>query len=159
MKKARITLSKGIKSWSFFIYDSSESAFYLKELPDDEPFDEEYRRQVTIDRSDIVEIEWLGSEWVYHEELDKSEKYDKVRLAKLIVRGVGSRSMGYVEIYSGWLGGGVIDWTGALHKVIERPIKVTPIKGRMKHKLDFSRIFLEDPDIDEEASTSPVDLN
>ena len=157
MKKVRINLLKGVKSWSFFIYDSAESAFYLKELSDDEPFDEEYRRQVSVHRSDVVEVEWLGSEWVYHEELGRSDKYDKVRLARLIRRGSGVGSMGYIEVYSGWVLGDVINWA-----CLPNPtslVKVTPIKGRMKHKLDFSRIFQDQLEQEENEQTLPIILN
>lgn len=147
MKKARISLSKGVKSWSFFIYDSSESAFYLKDLGVDEEFDEEYRRLVVVSRSDLVEVEWMGSEWVYHEELGRSERYDTVRLAKIVTKGT-SDAAGYIEIYTGWVSADLFDWTGKNSK--SNDFLTTPIKGKMKHKLDFSKIFPDEQDDPEE---------
>ena len=155
MKKVRINLNKGVKTWSFFLYDSPESAFYLKELHDDEDFDEEYRKLVEVYRSDVVEVEWMGSEWVYHDELGKSEKYDNVRLAKLVTRGVApsEANMGYVEIYSGWTHGDVFRWCGRQDS--QSNVKVTPIKGRVKSKLDFSEIFLKQEEEDGEEDLNP----
>lgn len=147
MKKARISLGKGVKSWSFFIYDSSESAFYLKDLGADEDFDEEYRRLVVLERSDLVEAEWMGSEWVYHEELGRSERYDTLRLAKIVTKET-TEATGYVEIYSGWVSADLFDWTGKNSK--SKDVVITPIKGRMKHRLDFSKIFPDDQDEPEE---------
>lgn len=154
MKKARINLSKGVKSWSFFIYDSSESAFYLKDLADDEDFDEEYRRSVVITRGDFVEIEWMGSEWVHHEETGRDEKYDMIRLAKLVAK-ENSTTTGYVEIYSGWTAGSTFDWTGR-HNT-NTMIKVIPIKGRMKHRLDFSKLFSYQKNEEENGDEMPHD--
>ena len=159
MKKARINLNKGVKSWSFFIYDSSESAFYLKDLADDEDFDEEYRRSIVIKRGDFVEIEWMGSEWIHHEETGRDEKYDMIRLAKLVAE-ENSRATGYIEIYSGWTSGSTFDWTGRHSH--DAMIKVIPIKGRMKHRLDFSSLFSRqknDEEGDAETSRDPRELN
>ena len=155
MKKVRVSLNRGIKSWSFFVHDSSESAFYLRDLGEDEDFDEEYRRMVTIERKDIVEMEWLGSEWVHHEEVGHSERYDMVRLAKIVTPGNVS-SASYIEIYSGWVIGDTFDWSGKTDRPIG--VKITPIKGRMKHKLDFSQIFSATKD-DNEDKGVPMILN
>ena len=78
MKKVRLNLKRGVKKpWSFTLYDSAESAFYLKdEPPYPDGFEEEFRKIVSISPGDILEIEWVGSEWVFsdeEEDLDSDE--------------------------------------------------------------------------------------
>lgn len=161
MKKVRLNLKRGIRSWSFVLYDSAESAFYLKDEPltDDEA--EEFRRVVTLAPGELLEIEWVGSEWVYCDPLDGStlstslqHKFDKVRIGKLTpirgIKGVPSmRKASCVEVYVGWVTGSDLRWdSGDTQDVV----RITRIKGRMRPRLDFSKLFDGHPDDD-----GPVD--
>ena len=66
MKKVRLNLKRGSKPWSFTLYDSAESAFYLKdEPPYPDGFEEDYRKIVTLKPGEVLEVEWIGSEWVF----------------------------------------------------------------------------------------------
>jgi hypothetical protein len=151
VKKIRINLRRGIKTWTFVLYDSAESAFYLKEeLPE---VDDEHCKIVRFESGDVAEVEWLGSEWVYEDEMTQDatektrlrldhEKYDKVRIGKMSKSKTRSNDQktDYVELYSGWIPSGVIPWS----EVDQKPIRVIPIKGKIQSKLDFSKLFSEE---------------
>jgi hypothetical protein len=152
LKKVRLNLKRGVKKpWSFTLYDSAESAFYLKdEPPYPEGFEEEYRKIVSLHPGDILEVEWVGSEWVFPDEGEEflfkptvltttfCDKYDKVRVGKITpVKGVEEK-MGYLEVYSGWIIGGDVPWIqdqGSSH------LKITEVKGKMASKFDFPKLF------------------
>lgn len=174
MKKIRISLLRGRKTWSFVLHDSSESAFYLKDEPALSEGDDEYRKVVVLKSGDHLEVEWSGSEWVYADETVPSfltpfdliyDKFDRVRVGKMtMVKGVdGKKDTAYLEIYSGWVVGGAVPWR---QEDAEDGLRITPIKGRMRSKMDFSKLFkgtaLEDDELAEEKKMmgeEPVVLN
>lgn len=161
MNKLRINLKKGVSSWSFVLYDSAESAYYLKDEPVyDDSVDEEYRKVITLTPGDSMEVEWVGSEWVYDDvdgddspstiSTSPNEKFDKVRVGKLTpVEGDPYRS-GYLEVYSGWL---ISSQVSLFREATQKMIRITPIKGRIRSKFDFSKIFLEQKLDDSEPET------
>jgi len=178
MKKVRITLKKGKPDWSFTLYDSAESALYLKDDPQyDDNFEEEYKTNLTLREGDIFEIEWIGSEWVYSDDPDRliepdrvSDKYEHIRLGKLSsksrrrdVRAPAARpahirlgklssksgvkdKLGYIEIYSGWIVGGTIPWCRSKGL----PVNAKEIKSKDESLIDFSELFRDDIDAEEE---------
>jgi hypothetical protein len=175
LKKVRINLRRGIKSWSFVLYDSAESAYFLKDepvyVPDSE---EEYRKVVVLRPGEVIEAEWIGAEWVYTDETTpgfdvpadmKHDKFDRVRLGKLsVLKGKDvSGDTNYLEIYSGWLPAESLPWR---EDRAPSQVKVTEIKGRTKSKLDFTKLFrgtsLEEEELIEErkmTSDEPIVLN
>lgn len=175
MKKVRVSLKRGVKSWSFVLYDSAESAFFLKDEPmSRDPSDEEYRRNVVIRPGDIAEIEWVGSEWVYDDESEvkkglKSDfhlthtKYDKIRIGKISMlktSGKDTQKTGYLEVYSGWVHGGDVPWS---QETAQESVRITPIKGKIHSKIDFSKIFvdshLDDDETPEDEEQREIVLN
>lgn len=159
MKKVRLNLKRGSKTWSFFLYDSAESAYYLKNEPilDDEI--EEYRKIVSLGPGETMEMEWVGSEWVYEDDNKISsmspttvihDKFDKVRICKSIpIRGTGKNDK-LIEAYVGWMSGKDMKWSG---ESIPEGVVITPIKGKMRSRFDFSELF-ESQSIDEEHDQS-----
>ena len=152
MKKVRLNLKRGVKKpWSFTLYDSAESAYYLKdEPPYPDGFEEEYRKIVSLNPGDILEVEWVGSEWVFPDENEDFlrkpvslqagvyDKYDKVRVGKITpVKGVEEK-MGYLEVYSGWCFGGDVPWSP---KTAQDGLKITEVKGKIVSKFDFPKLF------------------
>lgn len=155
MKKIRVALKKDRKSWSFVLFDSAESAFYLKDEKITES-DDEYYRVVNLDPADIIEVEWLGSEYVYNDEYDtranqpmklQHEKFDKVRLGKLTPIVTKVQKTGYIELHSGWVSGDTFKWTSGDH---QEDIRITRIKGKAVSKLDFEKLFSGRQQTDEE---------
>lgn len=152
MKKVRLNLKRGVKKpWSFTLYDSAESAYYLKdEPPYPDGFEEEYRKVVSIKPGDILEVEWVGSEWVFPDEnedfLKKSvtlstniyDKYDKVRVGKITPVKGAEEKMGYLEVYSGWCFGGDVPWSP---DDSQDGLKITVVKGKIVSKFDFPKLF------------------
>ena len=152
MKKVRLNLKRGVKKpWSFTLYDSAESAYYLKdEPPYPDGFEEEYRKVVSLNPGDILEVEWVGSEWVFPDEnedflrkpvsLQASvyDKYDKVRVGKITPVKGAEEKMGYLEVYSGWIFGGDVPWSP---KAAQSGLKITEVKGEIVSKFDFSKLF------------------
>lgn len=147
MKKVRLNLKRGAKPWSFTLYDSAESAYYLKdEPPYPDGFEEEYRKIVTLKRGEILEIEWVGSEWVFADEdfsifrrpPTEYDKYDKVRVGKITPVKGAEEKMGYLEVYSGWCFGGDVPWTSDKDQV---GLRITEIKGSVVSKFDFPKLF------------------
>jgi hypothetical protein len=151
VKKVRLNLKRGVRSWSFTLYDSAESAFYLKDEPEyDDRFEEDYRKVITIKPGDIVEAEWLGSEWVYDDDyadffsrsyttLDNShEKYDKVRVGKISPMKGTTQKLGYLEVYSGWVLGTAIPWSP---EEGQTKVRITEIKDKVVSKFDFTELF------------------
>lgn len=152
MKKVRLNLKRGTKkSWSFTLYDSAESAYYLKdEPPYPDGFEEEYRKVISLNPGDILEVEWVGSEWVFPDEnedflrrpvsLSASvyDKYDKVRVGKITPVKGSEEKMGYLEVYSGWIFGGDIPWSS---KAGHEGLKITEVKGKIVSKFDFPKLF------------------
>ena len=175
MKKVRLSLKRGTKtSWSFTLYDSAESALYLRdEPPSPDGFEEEYRKVVALNPGEIIEAEWVGSEWVFVDDesnfLEKSkslqltnnyDKYDKVRIGKISPIKGAEEKMGYFELYSGWCFGGDVPWS---KKNSQPGLKITVIKGKIISKFDFQKLF-SDPTIgllqqDEEAQPLSSILN
>ena len=171
MKKVRLNLKHGARPWSFTLYDSAESAFYLKdEPPYPDGFEEEYRRIVTLKPGEILEVEWIGSEWVFTDDNDDFlrkpvkfnsrdyDKYDRVRVGKITsVKGT-EQKMGYLEVYVGWVLGGDVPWSPEGSK---EGLKITEIKGGIQSKFDFQKLF-SDPAMgllqqqEEEQSLSEV---
>lgn len=156
MKKIRLNLKRGVKSWSFTLYDSVESAYYMKDEPfmDDEI--EEYRRIVTLERGEIIEAEWLGSEWVYGEEDDaKYYKFDKVRMGKISNLKSQFTNVNYLELYSGWVSSVEFPWKVDVSK---NDIRITRINEKNVSKIDFSKLFLhQKEESDDKADDSRDD--
>ena len=151
MKKVRLNLKRGVRSWSFTLYDSSESAFYLKDEPEyDDRLEEDYRKVITLKPGDLFEAEWLGSEWVYNDDyadffsrpagtLDNSyEKYDKVRIGKISPMKGTTQKLGYLEVYSGWVLGTAIPWAP---EDDQTKVRISEITGKVISKFDFSELF------------------
>jgi len=151
VKKVRLNLKRGSKPWSFTLYDSAESAFYLKdEPPYPDGFEEEYRKIVSLRPGDILEVEWVGSEWVFADEGEDFlfnpitlsstdyDKYDKVRVGKITPAKGAEEKMGYLEVYSGWIFGGDIPWRP---KDSRDGLKITEVKDAVVSKFDFPKLF------------------
>jgi len=147
VKKVRINLKKSTNCWTFVLFDSAESAFYLKDENLKES-DIDYYRVITVMPEDVIEVEWLGSEFVFGDEYGSEpnkqfklqhEKFDKVRLCKLTPIKTKSRKTGYVELHSGWVQGGVFNWRSCGTR---DDIKITQIKGKVVSKLDFDKLFV-----------------
>lgn len=125
------------------MFDSPEAVYYLG-MSTPEP-DGEYCCNVTLERDDFLEVEWMGAEYIYDGdnssfvETPESEMFERIRLAKHYGIQTPTNAIGgsYVETYSGWVSGGTIPWNGKRHKLL----KVTQIKGRNKPKLDLSDLF------------------
>lgn len=166
MRKIKIALKRGTKHWSFILYDSAESAFFLREeeMLEDE---DEYRKLITLKRGESIEIEWMGSEWIYlgdmhRKESPKSsensryEKYDKVRIGKLapIKTKAGSQAATVIEVYTGWLLGDVVVWS---QKKEIQGIKISEINSKSS-KVDFNKLFLDidDDEINEMKQTKQI---
>lgn len=156
MKKARITLKKNQLPWSFVLYDSVESAFYLKN-EHLKANDMTFCKVVVLKSNDIIEAEWIGTEYVYLDESSESfenidiqhEKYEKVRIGKMTPLKSIEDKGGYVELYVGWLPSGAFQWTS---DDTRDDVKITQIKGRVRSKLDFSKLFEGHPDdLDEDV--------
>jgi hypothetical protein len=171
VKKVRLNLKRGVKSWSFVLYDSVESAFYLQDEPILEDEDEEYRKVVTLRPGEFIEAEWIGAEWVYDDENDEiskrvmrmsRQKYDKVRVGKLTPLKNETKKTGYLEVYSGWVIGGQLPW---VPQDDQSQVRITPIIGKIRSRFDFSKIFseahLDEEDRVEEEPTPkvPSDFN
>lgn len=169
MKKVRVNLRRGIKSWSFALYDSVESAFYLKDEPVyGDSLDEEYRKVVTLKPGETIEVEWVGSEWVYEDDdVRKSgtspdqflEKFDKVRIGKSSSPRSDLARAGYHEIYSGWLISSQAPVFQDELQDVQGVIRVTPINGRIRSKFDFVKIFSEQriDDSEPDQDRPPID--
>lgn len=158
MKKVRLSLKRGSKPWSFILYDSAESAYFLKDEPlYPDGFEEEYRKIITLNKGDILEVEWVGSEWVFEDEHEDFlrkpvvlrpevfDKYDKVRVGKITpIKGTEEEEkMGYLEVYAGWTFGGTVPWSA---ETTSHGLKITEVKGRIRSKFDFPKLF-SDPTI------------
>lgn len=176
MKKVRLNLKRGIKSWSFTLYDSAESAFYLKSEPEyDDRLEEDYRKVITMKAGGLLEVEWLGSEWVYDDDFsdffsrsfssieNSYEKYDKIRVGKMSPTKGTTQKLGYLEVFSGWVLGGSIPW---VNDDSQSKVRITEIKGKIHSRLDFSDLlkgapsdsdFIEtDEENDEKIDTSYI---
>jgi hypothetical protein len=151
VKKVRLSLKRGSKPLSFTLYDSAESAFYLKdEPPYPDGFEEDYRRVVTLKPGEILEVEWIGSEWVFADDLEDFlykpllfnnnayDKYDKVRVGKISPLKGSEQKLGYLEVYAGWILGGHVPWESQVH---QNGLKITEVKGRIQSKFDFPKLF------------------
>jgi len=158
LRKVKISLKRGVRQWSFTIYDTVESAIYLKTEPITDLETPDYRRTITLERGESLEAEWLGSEWIYDYDtriIDGTEsgdprgfvKYEKVRMGKITpVKGLQRETI-YLELYSGWVSGGTILWS---KDGTQGDIRITPIKGRSVSKVDFAKVFADHPPEEDE---------
>lgn len=150
VKKVQLNLRRGSKPLSFTLYDSVESAFYLKdEPPYPDGFEEEFRKIIVLNPGDILEAEWIGSEWIFDDEesgniqkRDSSDfdRYDKIRLGKITPLKGTTEKMGFLEVYSGWVYGGDVPWVDSR---LPGGLKITRIKGKTVSKFDFTKLFLD----------------
>jgi hypothetical protein len=149
VKKVRLSLKRGASPVTFTLYDSVESAYYLKdEPPYPDGFEEEYRKFITLRQGEILEAEWVGSEWIFDDgkndfpkEYDVLfEKYDKVRIGKISPLKGTSEKLGLLEVYSGWLSESDIPW---YQKSTSYGLKIAQVKGKVVSKFDFSQLFLD----------------
>lgn len=167
MKKVRLTLKRRTKAWSFILYDSPESAFFLRDEPIFGEF-EEYRRVITLSPGELIEVEWMGCEWIDDSDgtdifatgTGKGQKFDKIRMGKITPVKNPSYKASYVELHSGWVQSKDIPWRDEESR---DDVRITPIKGRMRSKIDFSRLFEGQgrPEADDaiEMSGDPSRLN
>lgn len=154
MKKVRLTPKKG-SSWSFKLYDSAESAYYMK---DDDRDRSEYHQRIGLPEGSFMEIEWMGAEYIYDEtEADYRnwfESFDKVRLAR--VSPVSGQKDSLI-LATGWVVRDTIPWSRRSHAAF----KISRINGRIKSRLEFSELFKElwrdDPELPEPAVTDAGD--
>lgn len=145
MKKVRLSLKRRTRTWSFVLYDSAESAYFLK----DEPLYsdvEDYRRVISLSPGESLELEWMGCEWVHEtSETDvlgigkaDSRKFDKVRVGKITPVKSPTYKTTYLELHSGWVLSEDIPWSAEDGR---EDIRITPLKGRIRSKVDFNRLF------------------
>ena len=157
MKKVRLSLPRGVRSWSLVLYDSPESAYLLKDdVENIVEVDEVYRRVVTLKRGEFLEVEWMGAEWVYGDDPDTIEsptenatfeKFDRIRFVKSKSSRTASESTHYLETHSGWVITGTIPWYDTIPCT---SLKITEIKGGNKPKIDFSLIFQSEEEYEED---------
>lgn len=143
VKKIRITLNRGIKNWSFTLYDSAESAFYLGEETQVEYQEEEYKKTITLGPKEIIEIEWVGAEWVYDDGIMSPvtvmhRRFDKILLGKITPVQTKNSKSSLLETYSGWIPGDQVTWGS---EICREGVKMTPVKGKMVSKIDLSGLF------------------
>lgn len=157
MKKVRITLKKGGNPWKLVVYDTPESALFLSE--EEKQDTDDYRHVLVLEEGSTMEAEWLGSEWVYRDEVQTDQitkgreyvKYDKIRLGKLTPIDGPAHRTGYLRIYVGWVPGDVIPWAT---EGTRRGLKITPIIGKRRSKFDLSKLFVQDMTPQEELSAA-----
>lgn len=147
MRKVRIILRKGAKPWSIVLYDAAESALFLSS--EAIQANDDYRKVIKLEQEDVLEVEWLGSEWVFRDEVKDDSltqgkphiKYDKVKIGKMTpIVGSAQRS-GYLRIYTGWVTGDTIPWPDGDKR---RGLKITHVKGKIQSKFDLSKLFVQD---------------
>lgn len=145
MKKVRLNLRRGIRSWSFVLYDSAESAYFLRGEPIEG--DDEYRRLVELRPGEIIEAEWMGSEWVYSGALDPRgrDKFDKIRLGKVVPLKSVEGQESYLEIYSGWVADEELPWGPDDSR---KDVRITRIKGKVRSKVDLDSLFSDIEDVE-----------
>jgi hypothetical protein len=141
VKKVRINLKRGVRSWSFILYDSAESAFFLRKEPIYNDGMDEYRQVVNLRPGEIIEVEWMGSEWVYSGVSAGlgQERFDKVRLGKLVPIKGSTGDDAFIEAYSGWVVKEV-PWTPDDSR---KDVRITPLHGKVKPKIELSNLFSE----------------
>lgn len=116
MKGVKVNLKKGCKSWVFNFYDSSESAFYIKNFPSQYDNNNDYIKKISLKSGESMEIIWMGSEWVYTE--NSHERYDKIYIKKFTPI-TGSKQWDvYVDTFTGWICGDTLDWSCSSQKGI-----------------------------------------
>lgn len=161
VKKVRLNLKRGFKTWSFTLYDSAESAFYLRDEPIyNDAVDEEYRKIITLKPGEIIEAEWVGAEWVYNDVDDYDvftspqrrhgrsyDKYDKVKIGKFSSLKGTTQKLGYLETYSGWISDGVIPWTAG---ATPDKVRITQVKDKTVSGFDLSNLFVLNQEIPED---------
>ena len=142
MKKVRLSLKRGAKSWSFQLFDSAEAAYYLR--GPQKTGDSEYRQTLDIIPGSYMEIEWLGVEYIYEKVDDQNqwhESFDRVRIAKYIKAGKGTPpeagGKDYIELAMGWVHGGSIPWLSDTHD----KLKIIKINKESASKLNFDLLF------------------
>lgn len=135
MKKVRLKPKRGCR-WSFKLYDSAESAYFMK---DDDRDRSEYHQRVGLPPGTFMEIEWLGAEFIYDEEAETPDGwhtcFDKVRLARVTKKKTGNKDG--IVLATGWVLGGSIPWSQATHD----ELRIFRINGEEKQELDFSELF------------------
>lgn len=148
MKKVRLSLRRGVKSWSFSLYDSPESAYFMtacaKDVSVSQPLsDDDYKYTVTLLPGQKLEVEWLGSEYVYLGAPSQKITFENIRLGKLSVLRDAWGSVDNIETAFGWVPGDVIPW---VDDPTRNDVRITRITGRRKPLMDFSRLFSDQPD-------------
>ena len=145
MKKVRLKLKQGGDPWKFVIYDSVESAYYLNESDvKDVDSNEDFSKIISLDKDDLIEVEWLGSEWSY--DLDSKtksmkaklqyDKFDNVLVGKISQSKIIEKCR-VIEIYIGWIKGGTIKWSQSTQK----GVRITRVNSVIDSKVDFSSLF------------------
>lgn len=143
MKKVRLSLKRGVKSWSFKLFDSAEAAYYLK---NDERDKSDYHQKLSLIPGSFMEVEWMGCEYLYDSENPEEglphneyhESFSKVRIAKL-TKAKKIKGRDYVELAVGWVRENEIPWSQDTHD----NVKIIKINDNKKSKLDFSILFKE----------------
>lgn len=166
VKRIRVTPRKGSNTWSIHVFDSAESAFYTRNAPGSiEKLGDDVVRRVSIERGDQVEIEWIGSEWVYSGVEHGFDKYDHVRIARLLggappsLKDGDDDQVGYLELYSGWVHPDALRWsTGGT----QNGARIFRLTERSRSRFDFNDLFSDnegEASDSGEKTTSVVRLN
>ena len=137
MKKIRVTPKRGHASWSFRIFDSSESAYYTRGSVNIDSLGDDISRLIDVGRGDRVEIEWMGSEWVSGLTPDVYDRFDNVRVVKMSKR-IGRSGLPEIELYSGWVHPHVLRWTSGSTQNGARIFRLT---RKSRSSFDFDDLF------------------
>lgn len=124
------------------LFDSAEAAYYLKDNIESDP-KKEYHQDVVLSRGSRMEIEWMGSEYLYDDEdatrffpsSMNHERFVRVRYGKYAGNTVDEGDA--VELGSGWILGDEIEWSGGHHD----SVRIIPIKSNNKSILDLDELF------------------
>lgn len=153
MKRVRIKLKRGAKkNWSFSLYDSIESAYYITTDPEQTQSSiRDFSKTVTVSSKDVLEVEWLGSEWVYNDEDETfpkktrhAEKYDNIAIGKTVA--TKRTTLEKVEVYTGWVRSGDVPLNQHDARDDIRIIRLSDVD---EYVVDFSKFFYVSPTVDE----------
>lgn len=140
MKKVRISLKRGTKSWSFRIFDSAEAAYYLK---NDAREKSDNHQMLYLMPGSFMEVEWMGCEYLYESDeyvgaaaVRRHDTFSKVRVAKL-TKSRDKSERDVIELAVGWVGDGAIPWS----EDQRNDLRIIRINEEGKSKLDFSILF------------------
>lgn len=158
MKKLRISLRDSSKNWSIPVYESLTSYLKFHDFSETSHTDYkeliDHRTLVTLNAGEFLEIEWMGVDYCYADELEillsnkitkqeMSRRCDNVRIGKRIHK-AGRSGFDYVTGYEGYVPGNIIPW---VIRDAPRYLKVIKLNGRFKSKIDFESLFEEKEEV------------